>query len=47
VQETLGCSCPEEVFDQIDYQEEGDGISGRKITVGDRHIVNESDLEGL
>jgi len=39
VQETLGCSCPEEVFNQIDYQEEDDGISGRKVTVGDRLLV--------
>jgi len=30
VQEILGCSCPEEVFNQIDYQEEGDGILGKK-----------------
>jgi hypothetical protein len=39
VQETLGCSCPEEVFTQIDYQEEGDGILGRKINVADRLLI--------
>ena len=39
VQEILGCSCPEEVFNQIDYQEEGDGILGRKVTVGDRLLI--------
>ena len=39
VQETLGCSCPEEVFNRIDYQEEGDGISGRKINVGGRLLI--------
>ena len=39
VQETLGCSCPEEVFNKIDYQKESDGISGRKITVGDRLLI--------
>jgi len=39
VQETLGCSCPEEVFSQIDCQEEGDGISGRRINVGDRLLI--------
>ena len=39
VQETLGCSCPEEVFNKIDYQKEGDGISGRKVTVGDRLLI--------
>ena len=39
VQETLGCSCPEEVFTQIDYQEEDDSILGRKINVGDRLLI--------
>ena len=39
VQEILGCSCPEEVFNQIDYQEEGDGILGRKVTVGNRLLI--------
>ena len=39
VQETLGCSCPEEVFNKIDYQEERDCISGRKVNVGDRLLI--------
>ncbi len=39
VQETLGCSCPEEVFNKIDYQKESDGISGRKVNVGDRLLI--------
>ena len=39
VQETLGCSCPEEVFNQIDYQKECDDISGRKINVGERLLI--------
>jgi hypothetical protein len=39
VQETLGCSCPEEVFNKIDYQKESDGKSGRKVTVGDRLLI--------
>jgi len=39
VQETLGCSCPEEVFNTIDYQKESDDISGRKINVGDRLLI--------
>jgi hypothetical protein len=39
VQETLGCSCPEEVFNTIDYQKESDDISGRKVTVGDRLLI--------
>jgi hypothetical protein len=53
VQETLGCSCPEEVFNEIDYQKESDGISGRKVTVGGRlliYIINtdrDSNIKGL
>jgi len=39
VQETLGCSCPEEVFNKIDYQKESDGISGRKVNVGNRLLI--------
>ena len=39
VQEILGCSCPEEVFNNIDYQIQGDGISARKVTVGDRLLI--------
>ena len=39
VQETLGCSCPEEVFNNIDYQKECDGISGSKVTVGGRLLI--------
>ena len=35
----LGCSCPEEVFNQVDYQEEGDVILGRKVTVGNRLLI--------
>ena len=53
VQETLGCSCPEEVFNKIDYQKESDGMSGRKITVGDRLLIyiistdRESNIQGV
>ena len=39
VQETLGCSCPEEVFNKIDYQKESDGFPGRTINVGDRLLI--------
>ena len=39
VQETLGCSCPDEVFDHIDYQKQGDGIAGIKVTVADRLLI--------
>ena len=46
VQETLGCSCPEEVFNQIDYQKEYDGISGSKVNVGDRLLIYIITMEG-
>ena len=46
VQETLGCSCPEEVFNQIDYQKEHDGILGRKINVGDRLLIYIITMDG-
>jgi hypothetical protein len=39
VQETLGCSCPEDVFNTIDYQKEADGVAGSKVTVGDRLLI--------
>ena len=46
VQETLGCSCPEEVFNTIDYQKESDDISGRKINVGDRLLIYIITMDG-
>ena len=46
VQETLGCSCPEEVFNKIDYQKECDGISGSKVTVGDRLLIYIITMDG-
>ena len=46
VQGTLGCSCPEEVFNQIDYQKEHDGILGRKINVGDRLLIYIITMDG-
>ena len=39
VQETLGCLCPEEVFDKIDYQKESSYIWGQKINIGDRLLI--------
>ena len=50
VQETLGCSCPEEVFNKIDYQKESSGIWDKKINVGDRlliYIVNTDEKSDL
>ena len=46
VQETLGCSCPEEVFNKIDYQKESDGISGSRVNVGDRLLIYIINMEG-
>jgi hypothetical protein len=39
VQETLGCSCPEEVFKKIDFQEENADLAGKKVNVGDRLLI--------
>lgn len=53
VQETLGCSCPEEVFNKIDYQKACEGISGSKVNVGDRLLIyiitidGKSDIQGV
>ncbi len=46
VQEVLGCSCPEEVFNKIDYEKEIDGISGGKINVGDRLLIYIIPMDG-
>jgi hypothetical protein len=46
VQETLGCSCPDEVFNKIACQKDSDGISGRKITVGDRLLIYIITIDG-
>ena len=39
VQEVLGCSCPEEVFTEIEYQENDDGVPGRKVRIADRLLI--------
>ena len=46
VQETLGCSCPEEVFNKIDYRKESVGISGREVNVGDRLLIYIITMDG-
>ena len=46
VQETLGCSCPEEVFNKIDYEKESDGNSVRKVNVGDRLLIYIITMDG-
>ena len=53
VQETLGCSCPEEVFEKIDCQEGRAGTAERKVSIGDRLLIyiiaadNEPDIQGV
>ena len=53
VQDALGCSCPEEVFTEIEYQENCEDVPGRKVKVADRlliYIINtdrESNLQGV
>ncbi len=39
VQETLGCSCPEEVFNKIEYDKELAELWGRRVNVGDRLLI--------
>ena len=46
VREILGCSCPDEVFANIDYQQEGEGVSGRRIRVGARLLIYIINMDG-
>ena len=39
VQEILGCSCPEEVFNEIVTRKGGHGIWEQKVTVGGRLLI--------
>lgn len=39
VRHTLGCSCPDCVFETIDCVSDGDGLWNTKITVGNRLLV--------
>ncbi len=39
VQETLGCSCPEDVFDRIEYTAEPTGSWQHRIRVGGRLLI--------
>jgi len=39
VQETLGCSCPEEVFEKIEYAENSNAPWERRIEVGSRLLI--------
>ena len=46
VQETLGCSCPEDVFNKIDYQKARDGGVGIRVNVGDRLLIYIITMDG-
>ncbi len=41
VRQTLGCTCPDEVFDQIEYQDAvtDEAPDTRKITIGQRLLI--------
>jgi hypothetical protein len=39
VRTTLGCRCPEEVFDQIEYLEGSGAVWQKKINIGDRLLI--------
>jgi hypothetical protein len=39
VQATLGCACPEEVFDKIEYQNGSGDLWQKKINVGNRLLI--------
>jgi hypothetical protein len=50
VQKTLGCSCPEEVFEKVEYEKGGGEFWEKRINVGNRLLiyiitsVSESDI---
>ena len=46
VRETLGCSCPEEVFNNIDCQQASAGTPGRKVNVGGRLLIYIIGMDG-
>ncbi|WP_320040694.1 hypothetical protein [uncultured Desulfobacter sp.] len=39
VRDTLGCGCPQEVFNKIEYDKKQNGPWERRINVGDRLLV--------
>lgn len=39
VQETLGCTCPEEVFKKIEYENACNEFGHKRICVGDRLLI--------
>ena len=39
VQDTLGCGCPEEVFNKIEYEKRQDKPWEMRINIGDRLLV--------
>ena len=47
VQETLGCSCPEEVFEKIEYAENSNAPWERRIEVGNRLLIYIVDADAV
>ena len=46
VQETLGCTCPEEVFSKIVFQKDCEDISASKVNVGGRLLIYIITMDG-
>ena len=45
--QVLGCACPDEVFEHIEYREVVGDIALRKITIGDRLLIYLADFDGV
>ena len=45
--QVLGCACPDEVFEHIDYQKVVGDIELRKITIGDRLLIYLVDFDAV
>ena len=46
VQENLGCTCPEEVLNKIDFQKDCADISASKVNVGGRLLIYIITMDG-
>ena len=51
VRDTLGCQCPESVFDQIDYQENSDilgkDVIVKRLLVGNRLLIYVLEIDNV
>ena len=45
--QVLGCACPDEVFEHIEYRKIVRDIALRKITIGDRLLIYLADFDGV